>query len=123
MLYFARVSGDHERVVSHYLAAGQATEALAALRAQARPEPYYRFSPALMERIPYETVTAWIGEARALDPKRLIPALMRYDGSRVTRVQDVRTGAPTHSDARTEREREKQWGLASKWLGECVVRG
>ena len=89
MLFFAKLVGDYERVIQHYIQSGQYLEALATMRQQSRVEVYYRFSPALMEKIPYETVTAWVSE-RSLDPKQLIPAIMKYDGSRVSRIQDVR---------------------------------
>ena len=89
MLYFAKLIGDFERVITHYIQTAQYPQALTTMRQQSHVEVYYRFSPVLMERIPYETVTAWIGE-KGLDAKQLIPSIMKYDGSRVSRVQDVR---------------------------------
>ena len=90
MLYFAKLVGDYERVITHYIQAGQFVQALATMRQQSRVEVYYRFSPVLMEKIPYETVTAWIAE-KALEPKQLIPSIMKYDSARITRIQDVST--------------------------------
>ena len=54
-------------------------------------ELFYKFSPALMAHVPYLCVEAWI-EARdqadttaagqpLIEPRKLIPALMRYDPS------------------------------------------
>lgn len=34
-----------------------------------------------MQHVPKETVNAWISQKKALDPSRLIPALVRYDRS------------------------------------------
>jgi len=42
-------------------------------------ELYYKFSPALMATVPHLTVQAWIKAGDALEPRKLIPALMRYD--------------------------------------------
>ena len=89
MLYFAKLVGDFERVITHHIQAGQYLQALATVRQQPRVEIYYRFSPVLMEKVPYETVTAWIAE-KALEPKQLIPSIMKYDSARITRIQDVR---------------------------------
>lgn len=38
---------------------------------------YYRFSPVLLRQAPKETVDSWLRQ-RALDPLRLVPALLRF---------------------------------------------
>jgi hypothetical protein len=40
---------------------------------------FYRFSPILMQKIPKETVDAWITKRDQLDPKKLIPSLVQND--------------------------------------------
>ncbi|KAN0042926.1 hypothetical protein ACTA71_010558 [Dictyostelium dimigraforme] len=51
-----------------------------------QPEPdelYYKFCPILFHFIPYQTCEAWIQTKTGfLDPKKLIPSLMRYDHSK-----------------------------------------
>ena len=70
--------GDHARVVEHHLQRQEWGKALDVLCQQDNLELYYKYSPPLMHHVPYETVNVWIGEPR-LEPRRLIPALMRYD--------------------------------------------
>ena len=43
---------------------------------------FYKFSPTLMEHAPEATVASWMALGRALDPCKLIPALVRYSQRR-----------------------------------------
>ena len=48
---------------------------------QANSDVFYKYSPALMENTPYEMVTLWMQSN--LNPRQLIPSLLRYDHSKV----------------------------------------
>lgn len=87
-------SQDFERVITHHIQSGQYKKALEVLQQHKSSELFYKFSPALMAHVPYLTVEAWI-EARdqadtaaagqpLIEPRKLIPALMRYDPSSTT---------------------------------------
>lgn len=41
-------------------------------------ELLYRFAPALVAAVPQEAVECFIGQRPALEPLRLVPALLRY---------------------------------------------
>ncbi|KAI8812404.1 vacuolar protein sorting protein 18 [Cladochytrium replicatum] len=77
-LYFAECVGDLERVVEHHVRNEKWLQALDVISKQNKLELYYRFSPALMENTPQETVNTWIKEPN-LDPRKLIPALLKYE--------------------------------------------
>jgi len=79
MLYFAILIEDYERVITYHLQQNDYKEALSVMSKQTSKEIYYKFSPLLMEHVPYETVNTWLHED--LDPKALIPAIMKYDPS------------------------------------------
>ncbi len=78
LLSYASLVGDHARVVEHHLQCGEYGKALDVLCQQDNVELYYKYSPPLMHHVPHDTVNVWIAEPR-LEPRRLIPALMRYD--------------------------------------------
>jgi len=78
LLYYATLIGDHERVISHWVQEKNYMVALEVLSKQESLETYYRFSPVLMENVPYETVSAWMRQPN-LNPRNLIPALLKYD--------------------------------------------
>eukprot|EP00249_Psilotum_nudum_P014604 c24909_g1_i1 orf=639-3668(-) len=78
LVFFAGLKEQHETVIHHYIQQGEAKKALAVLRRPSvSPELLYKFAPALMILDPYETVEYWM-TASNLNPRRLIPALMRY---------------------------------------------
>ena len=55
-------------------------------------ELFYKFSPILMQKVPRSTVDAWMKQAGALKPKRLIPALVQChhkDGKVQVRKNDL----------------------------------
>ncbi|KAI7899794.1 Pep3/Vps18/deep orange family-domain-containing protein [Cokeromyces recurvatus] len=81
-LYFASLIGDYEKVISYWITEKNWTKALAVLSKEADPEVFYKFSPVLMENEPYETVNVWMRQSN-LNPRQLIPALLRYDHKKV----------------------------------------
>ncbi|KAH9944117.1 Pep3/Vps18/deep orange family-domain-containing protein [Epithele typhae] len=75
-LHFATVIGDFERVVEHWVMEEEWAKAIDVINRQSDLELYYRFAPVLMRHSPKEAVDAWLRQ-RALDPLRLVPALLR----------------------------------------------
>ncbi|RDX50413.1 hypothetical protein OH76DRAFT_1402447 [Lentinus brumalis] len=75
-LHYATVVGDFERVVEHWIMEEEWTKAIDVITRQSNLELYYRFAPVLMRHAPKETVDSWLRQ-RALDPLRLVPALLR----------------------------------------------
>lgn len=79
MIFYANLMEDYERVVNAFINAGDYKNALTVLQKQTSEELFYRFSPILMSNSPHHTVNAWIRCSAFLKPRKLIPALMRYD--------------------------------------------
>lgn len=75
-LHFATVIGDLERVAEHWILEEEWIKAIDVLNRQSNLELYYRFAPVLMRQAPRETVESWLRQS-ALDPLRLVPALLR----------------------------------------------
>ncbi|KAH9947912.1 Pep3/Vps18/deep orange family-domain-containing protein [Amylocystis lapponica] len=75
-LHYATVIGDLERVVEHWVMEEEWTKAIEVINRQSNLELYYRFGPVLISHAPKETVDSWLRQ-QALDPLRLIPALLR----------------------------------------------
>ncbi|RPD81956.1 hypothetical protein L226DRAFT_528166 [Lentinus tigrinus ALCF2SS1-7] len=75
-LHYATVVGDFERVVEHWVMEEEWAKAIDVINRQSNLELYYRFAPVLMRQAPKETVDSWLRQ-RALDPLRLVPALLR----------------------------------------------
>ncbi|ELU13053.1 hypothetical protein CAPTEDRAFT_223579 [Capitella teleta] len=79
-IFFAMIMHDFKRVITHYIQHENYKEALNVLLSkQMDVDLFYRFSPVLMQKIPKETVDAWIGKRDQLDPKKLIPALVQNE--------------------------------------------
>ncbi|KAF9438781.1 hypothetical protein BGZ76_004857 [Entomortierella beljakovae] len=78
LLTYAALINDYERVISHWIQEKNYKNALDVLYKQESLDIYYRFSPVLMENLPYETVSAWMRQPN-LNPRNLIPALLKYD--------------------------------------------
>jgi len=78
LLVFAELVKDYERMLVHYLQEKEYEKAINILNKQSSLDLYYKFSPVLMECLPYETVNMWIHEPK-LNPRHLIPSLLKYD--------------------------------------------
>jgi tetratricopeptide (TPR) repeat protein len=81
MIIYANLMEDYERVINAHINKGDYKNALVVLLKQTSEELFYRFSPVLMHHAPYHTVNSWMRAAGFLKPRKLIPALMRYDPS------------------------------------------
>ncbi|KAG2496729.1 hypothetical protein HYH03_005142 [Edaphochlamys debaryana] len=82
LLQLAQLRGDHEGLLEQLMARpqpGGALRALAVLRSPAvSRELVYRFAPGLVAAAAEEAVDFFIAERPPLDPRRLLPALLRY---------------------------------------------
>ncbi|KAI0321128.1 Pep3/Vps18/deep orange family-domain-containing protein [Amylostereum chailletii] len=76
-LHYASIIGDNERVVEHWILEEEWSKANEIISRQSSLDLYYRFAPVLMRHSPKETVDAWLRQP-ALDPLRLIPALLQF---------------------------------------------
>mmetsp|Transcript_23999 Transcript_23999/g.66689 ORF Transcript_23999/g.66689 Transcript_23999/m.66689 type:complete len:1007 (-) Transcript_23999:341-3361(-) len=80
LMHFAAMNEDSETVIEHLMQRGEVKRALGVLR---RPntslELVYKFAPVLLAAVPGEAVDSWIHAADRLDPRRLMPALLRSD--------------------------------------------
>ena len=93
-LFWANLRKDTDRVVSFHMQRGQHLKALDEISAHPNNvEMFYKYSPVLIRQQPVATVTAWLKNS-ALEPIKLVPALMGYDqdNSPVSHVspQDIR---------------------------------
>jgi hypothetical protein len=77
LLFFAQLNKDYDRVVVHYMQRGEWAEAIAALLDQSNPELFYLHSPTLITHAAVALTNAWI-QCPFLNPRRLIPAIMRF---------------------------------------------
>ncbi|ORX60830.1 hypothetical protein BCR36DRAFT_314682 [Piromyces finnis] len=78
LLMFAELVKDYERMLVYYLQEKNYEKVISILNKQSNLDLYYKFSPVLMECMPYETVNMWIHEPK-LNPRHLIPSLLKYD--------------------------------------------
>ncbi|KAG8698773.1 hypothetical protein FRC09_007030 [Ceratobasidium sp. 395] len=88
-LNFANVSGDFERIIEYWVSEEEWVKAIDVLNRQVRKvdvELYYRFASVLMGAAPKETVDAWTRRP-ALDPIRLIPALLQQQHRPINPMQ------------------------------------
>jgi hypothetical protein len=84
--YFAAVVGDDARVLRDLVRGGEWANALDVLARANSGDLYYQFSPTLMAHVPRPTVDAWINSRTPLQPRKLLPALMRYQPSAQVRT-------------------------------------
>ena len=75
-LHYATLVGDLDRVAEHWILEEEWLKAIDILNRQSSLELYYRFAPILIRQVPRETVDSWLRQS-ALDPLRLVPALLR----------------------------------------------
>jgi vacuolar protein sorting-associated protein 18 len=99
LLHYAQLIDDYARVIDYFIqqpplapepgqsavdaynhAAHNYLRALEILDKHAHRDLslFYRFCPALMQHVPMDTVNVWI-RTRELEPRKLIPSLMRYE--------------------------------------------
>lgn len=88
-LYFADLNKDFGRIVEHWITEEQWTKAIDVLSRQDKLELYYRFATVLMRNVPQETVEAWTRQV-ALEPRRLIPALLQQRSEPIATNQSVK---------------------------------
>ena len=85
MVYYAELNGDYHRVISHHMQKRDWTKALDVLARSNDPKLYYLHAPTLMQHAPVGTTNALINATRSsqfqLEPRKLLPALMRYDAA------------------------------------------
>ncbi|EFA77130.1 7-fold repeat in clathrin and VPS proteins repeat-containing protein [Heterostelium album PN500] len=89
LLYYAELIEDYERVISYHIqhqAYDVALNKLTTLKST-HQDLYYKFCPVLFHFIPYQTVNVWM-QSPFLNPRKLIPSLMRYDQSRAGRPEN-----------------------------------
>lgn len=75
-LHYATLVGDLDKVAEHWILEEEWLKAVDIINRQSNLELYYRFAPVLIRQIPRETVDSWLRQP-ALDPLRLVPALLR----------------------------------------------
>eukprot|EP00741_Cyanophora_paradoxa_P009208 tig00001486_g8918.t1 len=85
---YAAVLGDHDRLVAHHVERGEVREALRALLEQRDPGLYAKYAPDLIAADPAGTVNALIRAAGVVEPRDVLPALLRYDPARHNRPSD-----------------------------------
>jgi hypothetical protein len=92
MVYYAELNGDYHRVISHHMQKRDWTKALDVLAKSNDPKLYYLHAPTLMQHAPVGTTNALINATRSsqfqLEPRKLLPALMRYDAASKTSARD-----------------------------------
>ncbi|BEI91213.1 uncharacterized protein CcaverHIS019_0400330 [Cutaneotrichosporon cavernicola] len=88
-LYYAELNKDHDRVVEHWIQEENWTKAIDVLSRQDSLDLYYRFASILMRNVPKQTVNAWERQV-ALEPRRLIPALLQQRSEPLPTNQAVR---------------------------------
>ncbi|PRP82641.1 hypothetical protein PROFUN_09752 [Planoprotostelium fungivorum] len=79
LLFYATLKKDHERVIQYHIQNGDYKKALGVLQEGGTPKMYYEFSPIFMHHIPYYTVNLWIKNHQQLEPRKLLPSIMRYN--------------------------------------------
>ncbi|KAI9478077.1 MAG: Pep3/Vps18/deep orange family-domain-containing protein [Benjaminiella poitrasii] len=80
LLSFAFYIGDHEKVIEHWISEKNWERAIGVLDGQNSLELFYKFSTPLMEHVPEKAVNVWMNHPK-LNPRQLIPALLRYSHS------------------------------------------
>ncbi|KAI8613581.1 Pep3/Vps18/deep orange family-domain-containing protein [Chytriomyces sp. MP71] len=92
MLFFAEIIKDYERIINYWISEKEWMKALNILNRQNSNEYYYKFSTILIEQIPVDLVTSWI-QHPGLDPKSLLPALLKYEALVSKRVNSSQNQA------------------------------
>ncbi|CAO3627960.1 unnamed protein product [Mucor hiemalis] len=77
ILYYAFYIGDLEKVIDNWVFEKKWEKAIEILNGQNKNELFYKFSSPLIENLPEMTIDMWIKHP-TLNPRHLIPALLRY---------------------------------------------
>ncbi|KAG2207051.1 hypothetical protein INT46_009184 [Mucor plumbeus] len=80
LLYYAFYIGDYEKVIDNWISEKNWEKAIEILDGQSKNELFYKFSTSLMKSSPEKAVDMWINHPK-LNPRYLIPALLRYNHS------------------------------------------
>ncbi|KAJ3040940.1 hypothetical protein HDV00_010151 [Rhizophlyctis rosea] len=110
LLFYAELVGDWDRVVGHWVGEREWGRAIEVISRQSSLDPYYKFSPILMEFAPYETVNAWIKQPN-LNPRSLIPALLKYEMSGGTAGRSGGVGGATAAETQNQAIRYLQYAI------------
>ncbi|KAJ5665110.1 uncharacterized protein N7477_007558 [Penicillium maclennaniae] len=78
LLFFATTTNDHNYVLSYWIQREKWSEALNVLQRQNEPDVFYKYSSVLMTHAPTELIEILMRQTN-LDPERLIPALLNYN--------------------------------------------
>lgn len=87
LMVYANVIDDYEYIVNHLITQDKFAEALALLSKHPNIELTYTTSTILLPAIPRETVEMWM-RMSALDPARLLPAILAYNSQRTIPITD-----------------------------------
>ncbi|KAH9624516.1 hypothetical protein KSS87_014015 [Heliosperma pusillum] len=78
LVFFAKLKGQYDIVVHHYIQQGEAKKALETLeKPGVSTNLQYKFAPDLVMLDAYETVESWMTR-KDLNPRKLIPAMMLW---------------------------------------------
>ncbi|KAJ3071689.1 hypothetical protein HDU98_004948 [Podochytrium sp. JEL0797] len=87
MLFLAEEIGDYERIINHWITKKEWMRALDVLNKQNSDAFFYKFSAVLIDAIPVDLINCWI-QHPSLDPKRLLPALLKYESKQQSAMAD-----------------------------------
>lgn len=91
LLFYASLIEDNNYVLNYWIQRERWQDAMNVLKKQTDPEMFYKYSTVLMAHVAVELVEVLMRQSEAVEPKRLIPALLNYNrvvGSSVTLAQN-----------------------------------
>ncbi|KAJ3023908.1 UNVERIFIED_CONTAM: hypothetical protein HDU68_008416, partial [Siphonaria sp. JEL0065] len=91
MLFLAEEIGDYDRIINHWITKKEWMKALDILNRQNSDGFFYKFSSVLIEAIPVDLINCWIQHPN-LDPKNLLPALLKYEVLQQKKPDEFRLG-------------------------------
>ena len=87
LLFFATNINDHTYVLNYWINLENWPRAIESLYKQTSPEVFYKTASVLLTHAPRETVNVWV-QQRELDPTKLTPALLQYNESVQTTLEE-----------------------------------
>ncbi|KAI8987094.1 Pep3/Vps18/deep orange family-domain-containing protein [Pilobolus umbonatus] len=78
LFYYANYIGDYEKVIDHWISEKKWDTALKVLNEQGKAELFYKYSTLLIDYVPEKLIDVWMNHSN-LNPRYLIPALLRYN--------------------------------------------